>query len=85
MGPAIMESRALSGPEAEGKTAEEVQAMFVGMLGSLPPDEFPNLVRFIPDSDVAQISEDGQFDYGLERLLDGMEADLARAADQRSA
>lgn len=79
MGTAIMEARGLTGPEGEGKSQEEVQAIFVGMLASLPEDEFPNLRRFIPDSNYEEISEDAQFEYGLQRLLDGLETDLARS------
>jgi AcrR family transcriptional regulator len=78
MGTGIMESRGLTGPETEGKTPEEIQELFVGMLASLPEDAYPNLRRFIPDSDYEEISEDAQFEYGLQRLLDGIEADLAR-------
>jgi AcrR family transcriptional regulator len=78
MGTGIMESRGLTGPETEGKSEEEVQQMFVGMLASLPEDEYPNLRRFIPDSNYEDVSEDAQFEYGLQRLLDGIEADLAR-------
>jgi AcrR family transcriptional regulator len=78
MGTGIMESRGLTGPEAEGKTEAEVQELFVGMLASLPEDEYPNLRRFVPDSNYDEISEDAQFEYGLQRLLDGVEADLAR-------
>jgi AcrR family transcriptional regulator len=83
MGTAIMEARGITGPETEGKTDEEVQALFVGMLATLPEDEYPNLRRFIPESDYDSISEDAQFEYGLARLLDGIEAELA--ADNASA
>jgi len=76
MGTGIMESRGLTGPETEGKTEAEIQELFVGMLASLPEDEYPNLRRFIPDSSYDEISEDAQFEYGLQRLLDGIEADL---------
>jgi AcrR family transcriptional regulator len=78
MGTGIMESRGLTGPETVGKTEAEVQELFVGMLASLPEGEYPNLRRFIPDSDYEEISEDAQFEYGLQRLLDGIEADRAR-------
>jgi AcrR family transcriptional regulator len=77
LGTAIMECRALSGPEATGKSPEEVQVLFVQMLMSLPSDQYPNLKRFIPDSDDEGISEDAQFEYGLQRLLDGLSADLS--------
>ena len=78
MGTAIMEARGLNGPETDGKSQEEIQRLFVDMLASLPEAEYPNLRRFIPDSSYEEISEDAQFEYGLERMLDGIEADLAR-------
>lgn len=62
----------------QGQTPEEVRRLFVQMLASLPEAEFPNLRRFILDSDLEAISEDAQFEYGLQRMLDGVEADLAK-------
>jgi len=83
MGTGIMESRGITGPETEGKSPEEINRMFIGMLEALPDDEYPHLRRFIPESDYEEISEDAQFEYGLQRMLDGIEADLqaVRAAD----
>lgn len=78
LGTAIMEARGITGPEVEGKSDEEVQKLFVDMLASLPADEYPNMRRLISDSDYDAISEDNQFEYGLQRLLDGIEEDLAR-------
>jgi isopentenyl diphosphate isomerase/L-lactate dehydrogenase-like FMN-dependent dehydrogenase len=46
------------------------------MLASLPADVYPNLVRLIPEAGPAVIAEDADFEYGLQRMLDGMEADL---------
>jgi AcrR family transcriptional regulator len=76
IGSAIMDNRVLSGPETEGKSVEELRAMYLAMLGSLPADVFPNLVRLIPEAGPAAIAEDADFEYGLQRMLDGMEADL---------
>jgi AcrR family transcriptional regulator len=76
LGTAIMESREMSGPGTEGKTANELQLMLAGMFMSLPPDIYPNLSRIIPDADPEQVDEDSQFRYGIDRLLDGLEADL---------
>ena len=75
----IMESREFTGPGSEGKTLEELQWMVVEMFRSLPPDEYPNMISMVSE-DVSEIDEDTQFLYGLERLLDGLEADLLQSA-----
>ena len=80
IGSVIMDNRALGGPETEGKSLEELQAMYVEILASLPADMYPNLVRLIPEAGPAAIAEDADFEYGLQRMLDGMEADLMRSA-----
>jgi AcrR family transcriptional regulator len=80
LGTAIMESREMSGPGTEGKTANELQEMLAGMFMSLPPDTYPNLARIIPDTDPREVDEDSQFRYGIDRLLDGLQADLAGTA-----
>jgi len=74
-----MDNRTLSGPGTEGKSLEELQAMYLAILASLPPDVYPNLVRLIPEAGAAAIAEDADFEYGLQRMLDGMEADLMRS------
>jgi hypothetical protein len=79
IGSVIMDNRALSGPETEGKSLEELRAMYVVILASLPADVYPNLVRLIPEAGSAAIAEDADFEYGLQRMLDGMEADLIRS------
>jgi Bacterial regulatory proteins, tetR family./Tetracyclin repressor, C-terminal all-alpha domain. len=82
LGSAVMESRDLSGPGAEGKSAEEMQAMFAEMLASLPADQFPNLVRLIAEGNSGNVDDDAQFEYGLQSMLNGMEADLNRSIDR---
>ena len=79
LGTGIMESREFTGPGSEGKTLEELQWMVVEMFRSLPPDEYPNMISMVSE-DVSEIDEDTQFLYGLERLLDGLEADLLQSA-----
>ena len=76
IGSVIMDDRALSGPETEGKSLEELRAMYLTILASLPSDVYPNLVRLIPEAGPAALAEDADFEYGLQRMLDGMEADL---------
>lgn len=78
LGTAVLEGRGISGPGTEGKTDEEIAALLASMLMSLSPEAFPNLVTLIPMSDYDEINGDAQFAWGLERLLDGLEADLAR-------
>jgi isopentenyl diphosphate isomerase/L-lactate dehydrogenase-like FMN-dependent dehydrogenase len=53
--------------------------MYLAILASLPADVYPNLVRLIPEAGPAAIAEDADFEYGLQRMLDGMEADLLRS------
>ncbi len=72
---AVFESRPITGA-GEGKSAEELQALIGNMLRSLPADRFPNLVA-LPDA-VMGMMPDAQFEYGLQRMLDGMELDVAR-------
>ena len=78
LGTAIMESREFTGPGSEGKTLEEMQQLVVAMFQSLPPDQFPNLVEQMAVTNESDIDDDAQFRHGLERLLDGLEADLVR-------
>jgi hypothetical protein len=73
---AVFESRGVSGPITEGRTLEEVQALMSSMLRALPPDRFPTLVSIADD--MAALSNDDSFEYGLGRLLDGLEMELAR-------
>jgi AcrR family transcriptional regulator len=64
---------ALVNPQAP---SEEVRRSAHSGLVALPPDEFPTLA-----SAAAEIAEsvggDRQFDYGLDRVIDGLEARLA--------
>jgi AcrR family transcriptional regulator len=59
--------------------SEEVRRTAHSGLVALPPDEFPALT-----SAAAEIAEsvggDRQFDYGLDRIIDGLEARLATTA-----
>jgi len=59
--------------------------MYVAVLASLPADVYPNLVRLIPEAGPARIAEDADFEYGLQRMLDGMEADLIRSGSAQPA
>jgi AcrR family transcriptional regulator len=74
---AIFESRM---PEAAAQepAAEELAAAVMAYLESLPEERYPNMRA------VAQvtITETEQFEFGLQRLLDGLEANLANLADE---
>jgi AcrR family transcriptional regulator len=78
LGTGVTEGRGLTGPETEGKSDEELFALVSGMYGSLPPDEYPNLVRFLSETGEEGLAEDSQFEYALRVMLDGLEADLER-------
>lgn len=58
----------LSTPEQQAQYLEDFNAF----LAALSPDEYPMMVEMAQHS--AAITADAQFDYGLERLLDGIEA-----------
>jgi hypothetical protein len=74
-----MDTREVTGPGSEGKSAPEQWAMYSAMLASLPTDVYPNLVRLITESGPAVLDDDVQFDYGLQRMFDGMEAEVHRS------
>ncbi|HEY6057970.1 MAG TPA: TetR/AcrR family transcriptional regulator C-terminal domain-containing protein, partial [Candidatus Limnocylindrales bacterium] len=73
---AAFESRGVSGPITEGRTTEELQALAGSMIGSLPPDRFPTLVSIA--ADLGSMTDDESFEFGLARLLDGLEISLER-------
>jgi TetR/AcrR family tetracycline transcriptional repressor len=58
-----------SSPEAKAM-AEAVMAYF----RALPPERYPNLLAVAREN----VTDDEQFEYGLQRLLDGFEADRVR-------
>ncbi len=62
---------------------EQVRAMAEALVTSLPADRFPNLVAAAPA--MATLTPDEQFEFGLQRLLDGLEALLARQPFRESA
>jgi AcrR family transcriptional regulator len=61
----------------KGMTDAEMQAAFADALRRLPPDRFPNLLSTVEDT--ARLGGDDQFEYGLARLLDGIELELERS------
>jgi AcrR family transcriptional regulator len=73
---AMFESRAPGGSPDSAEGRELVETI-MAYFASLPPDRYPNMLR------VARVgvTEDQQFEYGLQRLLDGFETDLARIVE----
>ncbi len=57
--------------------AHRARVMADALATSLPPDRFPNLVGVARS--MADLTADDQFDFGLQRLLDGLESLLARS------
>ena len=58
---------------------DEHQRMVRATYTLLPPDEYPVLSKSIAEAAAAMSGEE-QFEYGLERLLDGLEARLDRGS-----
>lgn len=79
VGFAVFEVRGVSGSMAEGRTLDELQEVMAAMLSSLPVGRFPNIVAMAPA--MIGMTDDDQFEFGLRRLLDGLEADLERRRD----
>jgi hypothetical protein len=75
LGSAVMDTRELTGPGSDGKSVQELQAMYAGMLASLPTEAYPNLVRLVTETGLEAMDDDVQFEYGLQRMFDGMEAE----------
>ena len=67
---AVFECRQPAALAAQGRTLAELDALVAGMLASLPPERYPTLSAAGPTW--AAIGWDDQFEFGLERLLDGI-------------
>jgi AcrR family transcriptional regulator len=63
--------------------AEEVRRRTGAALSALPTDEYPILSSSIAEA--AETASEGPFEYGLERLLDGLEASLRKRMVSASA
>jgi AcrR family transcriptional regulator len=59
------------------QTADQTRRQAAAAIATLPPDEFPNLTKAAAEATMAMAGEE-QFEYGLERILDGLEARLAK-------
>lgn len=80
---AVFEVRDPVGPTASEEDRQAYLGEVAAFLGSLPADRYPNVAATIHLG--FEISADEQFEYGLERVLDGLERDLvdSTAADRR--
>jgi AcrR family transcriptional regulator len=57
------------------QTAERARREAAAAIAMLPPEQYPNLSRAAAEASAAMAGEE-QFEYGLERILDGLEAQL---------
>ncbi len=69
---AVFEVRDPVGPSATDEQRAAFLAEFRAFVATLPADEFPTTLALLPYG--AELSADQQFDYGLGRLLDGIES-----------
>jgi hypothetical protein len=58
------------------QTATDAQRQAAAAIAALPPEAYPNLTRAAPHASKAMAGQE-QFEYGLERILDGLEGRLA--------
>jgi AcrR family transcriptional regulator len=70
---AMFESRAPGG-SGDSEQARELMRSVVEYFATLPAARYPNMLRVAK----VGVTDDQQFEYGLQRLLDGFAADLAR-------
>jgi AcrR family transcriptional regulator len=81
-GYAVLEAASLSqfGPGADEATVRKAVQESVGrtmeFILTLPQEQFPNVQ--LVGRHLVEVDDDMRFAYGLERMLDGLEADLAR-------
>ena len=57
--------------------SDELRREALASIVSLPPSEFPGITA-VADEMAEAVGGEGQFEYGLDRILDGLEARLAR-------
>jgi AcrR family transcriptional regulator len=72
---AMFESKSPGGT-GDSPEAREMAKAVLAYFASLPKDRYPSMARVAR----LRISEEDQFEYGLQRLLDGMEQDRDRPA-----
>jgi AcrR family transcriptional regulator len=70
---ALFESRAPGG-SSDSPEGRELLASINAYFAALPAERYPHMIAVAREP----ITEDEQFEYGLQRMLDGFEADLGR-------
>jgi AcrR family transcriptional regulator len=84
-GYAVLEAASLAqfGPSADEATVRRALqdniVRTMDFIVSLPKDQYPNVVLL--GRHLVTADDDTRFSYGLERMLDGLEADLAKPRD----
>ncbi|MFB7619059.1 TetR/AcrR family transcriptional regulator [Kitasatospora sp. NPDC056181] len=68
----LQEQSPISADEARGASRGEIAAAAGDRFRALPAEEFPNIVALADD--LTQPAMDARFDFGLERILDGLAA-----------
>jgi AcrR family transcriptional regulator len=58
------------------QSVDRARRQAAAAIAGLPPEEFPHLTGAAAEASMAMAGEE-QFEYGLERILDGLEARLA--------
>lgn len=66
---------ALTGYTVGQLAADEQPRRLGGLLAGAPRGRYPNVVESADD--LTELTDDEAFDYGLQRMLDGLEAELA--------
>lgn len=81
IGQVVMEQRRAPTDRGPRSTAGNQLQTLGSLLRGVPPDRFPGV--FESAGHLAQLTDEVAFDYGLQRLLDGLEAELVRVTPQR--
>jgi AcrR family transcriptional regulator len=72
---AVFEARdPIVGPTVSEQDRARYVEEIAKMFASLPADRYPNAVALAPL--IGELKSEDQFEYGLQRMLDGIEADL---------
>jgi AcrR family transcriptional regulator len=74
---AVFECRSPLGPGATAEEQARYGREYDAFLGALPPDRYPMMSQL--GSLMASVTADAQFEYGLARLLDGIEVHRSRS------
>ncbi|HEY8134405.1 MAG TPA: TetR/AcrR family transcriptional regulator C-terminal domain-containing protein [Candidatus Limnocylindrales bacterium] len=83
IGQVVLESRrGPTTPNDQPAGGEQLQRLG-GLLQGAPRDRYPNVVESA--ADLAELTDEEAFSYGLQRMLDGLEAELGPVTPNRGA